>query len=71
MAQSRVHVAKNIADADALQSWLNALGADVSAGKVEGFNLSIDQIAGGTVAGELMLSATTAISGLTVDIEDA
>jgi hypothetical protein len=67
MAESRVQVEVSYADAAALQTWLGNLGTDVNAGKVTNFQLSTD---GEKVGGRLTLSSSTAISDLTVAVED-
>ena len=72
MAQAKVNVEKSYADAAALQTWLNNLATDVNAGKVVSFSISTNAgESGPVIGGQLELSAATAISDLTVAIEDA
>jgi V8-like Glu-specific endopeptidase len=71
MAQSNVVVNKSYADAAALQAWLSNLATDVNAGKILTFAINtIPGTSGGVVQGSFALSAATAISDLTVAVED-
>jgi hypothetical protein len=56
-----------------LQTWLNNLGTDVFGAKVESFQIYTNPggSGDGVVEGELTLSSSTAISDLTVAVEDA
>jgi hypothetical protein len=72
MAQSIVGIQKSYADAAALQAWLGQLATDVGTGKVEGLQVVTTPGGGtgGTISGQLTLSSATAVSGLTVPVED-
>jgi hypothetical protein len=73
MAQSKVNVSVSYATPAELQTWLTNLATDVAASKVESFQVYTNPggSGDGVIEGELTLSSSTAVSDLTVAVEDA